>query len=48
MAHFIRVGVKKMNRFFIVASYARAASALAQQGYYEEAKALMLERKNIK
>ena len=48
IAHFIRVGVKKMNRFFIVASYARAASALAQQGYYEEAKTLMLERKNIK
>lgn len=48
IAHFVGVIMKKMNKFFMVASYARAASELARQGYYEEAKALMLERKNIK
>ena len=28
--------------------YARAASQLASQGYYKEAKELMLEKENIK
>ena len=39
---------KKWNTFFTRVGYARAASQLASQGYYEEAKQLMLERKNIK
>ena len=48
ISHFIR---KSMKTFYIVCErigYARAASYLATQGKYEEAKQLMLERKNIK
>ena len=39
---------KKWNVFFTRVGYARAASQLASQGYYEEAKALMLEKDNLK
>tara|TARA_A200000159_G_scaffold71543_1_gene66410 strand:- start:631 stop:759 length:129 start_codon:yes stop_codon:yes gene_type:complete len=38
----------KFNIFFTRVGYARAASELARQGYYEEAKALMLEKDNLK
>ena len=48
IAHYAKVVGKNMNRFFVSVSYARAASELARQGYYEEAKALMMERKKYK
>lgn len=48
IAHYAKVVGKNMNRFFVSVSYARAASELARQGYYEEAKALMMERTKYK
>jgi|TARA_E500000178_G_scaffold338179_1_gene378205 hypothetical protein len=39
---------KKWNMIFTKIGYARAASQLASQGYYEEAKALMTEKDNLK
>jgi hypothetical protein len=39
---------KKFQRFFTLVGYARAASALAQMGYYEEAKCIMLQRDKFK
>ena len=37
----------KWNKTFISLGYARAAAELARQGYYEEAKALMMERTKL-
>ena len=48
IAYYIRSTGKKWNRFFTRVGYARAASQLARQGYYEEAKALMIEKDNLK
>jgi len=48
IAHYIKVGSIHFNKFFTRVGYARAASELARQGYYEEAKALMLEKDNLK
>ena len=48
IAHYIKIAGKKWNRFFTRVGYARAASQLAAQGYYEEAKALMTEKDNLK
>ena len=48
IAHYIKVGSIHFNKFFTRVGYARAASELARQGYYEEAKALMLEKENLK
>ena len=42
---------KAMKSFYSICEsigYARAASELARQGYHEEAKALMMERNNLK
>ena len=39
---------KKWNLIFTRIGYARAASQLASQGYYKEARALMLEKDNLK
>lgn len=47
IAHYTKVVGKNMNKFFVSVSYARAASELARQGYYEEAKALMMERTKL-
>jgi len=47
IAHYVKVVGKNMNKFFVSVSYARAASELARQGYYEEAKALMMERTKL-
>ena len=47
ISHFIR---KSIKTFYIVCErigYARAASYLASQGKYEEAKKLMLEKEKI-
>ena len=48
ISHYIKVGSIHFNKFFTRVGYARAASELARQGYYEEAKALMLEKDNLK
>jgi len=48
IANFLKIAGKKWNRFFTRVGYARAASQLAAQGYYEEAKALMTEKDNLK
>ena len=48
IAHYAKVVGKNMNNFFVSVSYARAAAELARQGYYEEAKALMVERDKLK
>ena len=48
VALFIKKLPAKFNVFFTRIGYARAASELARQGYYEEAKALMLEKDNLK
>ena len=47
IAHFLKVAGKKWNTFFTRVGYARAAAQLANQGYYEEAKALMLEKDKL-
>ena len=47
IAHYAKVVGKTMNKFFVSVSYARAAAELARQGYYEEAKALMMERTKL-
>ena len=47
IAHYAKVVGKNMNKFFVSVSYARAAAELARQGYYEEAKALMMERTKL-
>ena len=39
---------KKWNMIFTRIGYARAASQLASQGYYKEAKELMIEKENLK
>jgi hypothetical protein len=39
---------RKWNTFFTKVGLARAASQLATQGYYKEAKALMTEKENMK
>ena len=39
---------RKWNTFFTKIGYVRAASQLARQGYYNEAKALMTEKENMK
>ena len=36
------------NNFFTRVGYARAAAELSRQGYYEEAKKLMIESEEIK
>lgn len=43
IAQFVRVVFDKMITTFEVMGASRAASQLAQMGYYDEAKALMLE-----
>jgi hypothetical protein len=48
IAHYLKVVGSKFNALFTRVGYARAASELARQGYYEEAKALMLEKDNLK
>jgi hypothetical protein len=48
IAHFFKIVGKKWNTIFTRIGYARAAAQLANQGYYEEAKALMLEKDNLK
>lgn len=48
IAQFFKIAGKKWNTIFTRIGYARAASQLASQGYYEEAKALMLEKDNLK
>tara|TARA_Y100000022_G_C13070435_1_gene293128 strand:+ start:277 stop:483 length:207 start_codon:yes stop_codon:yes gene_type:complete len=48
IAEYIKVAANHFNKFFTRVGYARAASELARQGYYEEAKALMLEKDNLK
>ena len=48
ISHYIKVGSIHFNKFFTRVGYARAASELVRQGYYEEAKALMLEKDNLK
>ena len=48
IAHYLKVVGSKFNIFFTSVGYARAASELARQGYYEEAKALMTEKDNLK
>jgi len=44
---FVKVG-SRFNNFFTRVGYARAAAELARQGYYEEAKKLMIESEEIK
>ena len=48
VALFIKKISSEFNRFFTRVGYARAASELARQGYYAEAKALMTEKENLK
>ena len=48
IAVWVSMGAKKWNMIFTKIGYARAASQLASQGYYEEAKALMTEKDNLK
>ena len=48
IAHYAKIVGKNFNTFFTRLGYARAASELARQGYYEEAKALMTEKDNLK
>ena len=48
VALFIKKISVKFNILFTRIGYARAASELARQGYYEEAKALMTEKDNLK
>ena len=48
VALFIKKIPSAFNKFFTRVGYARAASELARQGYYEEAKALMTEKDNLK
>lgn len=48
IAHYAKVVGKNFNTFFTRIGYARAASELARMGRYEEAKALMLEKENLK
>ena len=48
IAHYLKVVGSKLDKFFTRVGYARAASELARQGYDEEAKALMMERKKYK
>ena len=47
IAVWFSAAAKKWNVIFTRMGYARAASQLASQGYYKEAKALMLEKENI-
>ena len=47
IAHYIRVSSVRFNNFFTRVGYARAASELARQGYYKEAKELMLEKDKL-
>jgi len=48
IAHYLKVVGSKLDIFFTRVGYARAASQLASQGYYKEAKALMTEKDNLK
>jgi len=48
VALFIKKISCEFNKFFTRVGYARAASELARQGYYAEAKALMTEKDNLK
>ena len=48
VALFIKKIPPEFNKFFTRIGYARAASELARQGYYAEAKALMTEKENLK
>jgi predicted DCC family thiol-disulfide oxidoreductase YuxK len=48
VALFIKKLPAKFNVFFTRIGYARAASELARMGKYEEAKALMTEKENLK
>ena len=48
IAHYAKIVGKNFNTFFTRLGYARAASELARQGYYEEAKALMTEKDKMK
>ena len=48
IAHFMRASGRTIDKVFTRLGYARAASELARQGYYEEAKALMTEKDNLK
>tara|TARA_B100000900_G_scaffold270353_1_gene230877 strand:- start:272 stop:478 length:207 start_codon:yes stop_codon:yes gene_type:complete len=48
VALFIKKIPSEFNKFFTRVGYARAASELARQGYYAEAKALMTEKENLK
>ena len=48
VALFIKKIPSAFNKFFTRVGYARAASELARQGYYAEAKALMTEKENLK
>ena len=46
IAAYTMVAANEVLAFFESVGRARAASALAQMGYYEEAKALMMEQKD--
>ena len=48
IAKFIKSTSVSFNKFFTRVGLARAASELARQGYYKEAKALMCEKENLK
>jgi len=48
IAKFIKSTAKSFDKFFTRVGYARAASQLASQGYYKEAKALMCEKEKLK
>tara|TARA_R100001510_G_scaffold40962_1_gene37314 strand:+ start:127 stop:333 length:207 start_codon:yes stop_codon:yes gene_type:complete len=48
VALFIKKIPPEFNKFFTRIGYARAASELARMGKYEEAKALMTEKENLK
>ena len=39
---------KRFERFFLTVGYARAASELARQGYYDESRKLMMELTEIR
>jgi len=48
IAHYLKVVGSKLDKFFTRVGYARAASELARMGKYKEAKALMVEKDNLK
>jgi hypothetical protein len=48
IAHYTNIVMNKMIAHFEIIGTAKAAASLASQGYHEEAKALMMQLKELK